>query len=140
MMDDAQSRTRANENDIAQNKQGIGLATLAVTGGMLGAVAASFCCVLPLALAVFGVGGAWMSGLRVMAPYQPFFIALAIGAVGYGFYRVHWRNKQNCTNGDSCARPLSDRLVKSALWLASAIIAVVITFPYWFGFAEPYLP
>ena len=140
MTDDVQQVAKIGVEETGQDRQGIGLERFAVTGGILGAVAASSCCVLPLALAAFGVGGAWMANLRALAPYQPIFIALALGAIGYGFYRVYWKDARLCAEGEACARPLPGKFVRSGLWLASLLVAVVVTFPYWLPFAEPYLP
>src|SRR5215472_16544699 len=46
-------------------------------GGLMGAVAASSCCILPLLLFSLGVSGAWIGNLTRLAPYQPYFIAIA---------------------------------------------------------------
>ena len=46
---------------------------LAAAGGILGALAASSGCILPLALFAFGVSGAWIGNLTALAPYQPIF-------------------------------------------------------------------
>ena len=140
MTNEVQTTTNSYTEGAAEDQQGSGLGKAAVTGGILGAVAASVCCVLPLALAVFGVGGAWVSGLRAFAPFQPYFIALAVGAIGYGFYRAYWKDTRACAEGEACARPLPNRLVKSGLWLASAMVLAVISFPHWLAFVEPYLP
>jgi mercuric ion transport protein len=113
---------------------------LAATGGIIGAVAASSCCLLPLLLAVLGVGGAWMSGLRALAPYQPYFVGLAVIAIGYGLYQSYWKPREACGEGEACAAPAPNGLARSGLWLATAIVAVVISLPYWFPLAEPYLP
>jgi mercuric ion transport protein len=57
-----------------------------VAGGLLGALAASSCCILPLALFVLGVSGAWIANLTQLAPYQPCFIAATIAFLGYGYW------------------------------------------------------
>lgn len=38
-------------------------------------VLASSCCLLPLILVLLGFSGAWMTHLRIMAPYSPLLIA-----------------------------------------------------------------
>ena len=114
---------------------------LAATGGILGAVAASSCCILPLVLTVFGITGAWMANLRALAPYQPIFIAMTLATLGYGFYLVYWKPKRTCADGAVCARPVvPSKLVKGALWLASLIVVLAASFPYWFVLIVPYLP
>ena len=47
-------------------------------GGAIGAVLASACCILPLVLFSLGIGGAWMSNLTMLKPYQPLFIAFTL--------------------------------------------------------------
>lgn len=112
---------------------------LLATSGIVAAIGAASCCVLPLALTLLGVSGAWMANLRALSPYQPYFIGLAAVAIGYGFYQVYWRQPA-CEDGDACARPLPNRLVKSGLWSGAAIIAIAATFPIWFPAVVPYLP
>jgi hypothetical protein len=48
---------------------------LVAAGGVLGALAASSCCILPLVLFGLGVSGAWIGNLTRLAPYQLYFIA-----------------------------------------------------------------
>jgi mercuric ion transport protein len=109
-------------------------------GGIFGALAASSCCVLPLVLTVFGVSGAWMSNLRAMTPYQPYFIAMTIIVIGYGFYAAYWKPTQVCAVDASCAQPLPSRIVRTGLWIGAVLVLIALTFPYWFEFILPYLP
>ena len=97
-------------------------------GGLLGAVAASSCCILPLLLFSLGVGGAWIGNLTRLAPYQPYFIAIAIASVGYGYWLVYRSSKMACTHGETCGRPLPNRLVKTGLVLATALVIAAISF------------
>lgn len=114
---------------------------LIATGGILGAIAASSCCILPLVLTIFGVTGAWMANLRALAPYQPVFIAMTAAFIGYGFYLVYWKPKQAAADGAVCARPIvPNKAVRGALWSATFVVALAISFPYWFPLIVPYLP
>lgn len=113
---------------------------LLAAGGIVAALAASSCCVLPLALTLLGVSGAWMSNLRALTPYQPYFIAMTIAIIGFGFYRVYWKPRQACSVGAACARPLSNHLVKAGLWAGTVLVLIAMTFPYWFDIILPYLP
>jgi len=117
-----------------------GASKIAMTGGILGAIGATACCVLTLALTLLGVGGAWMANLRALAPYQPFFLALAIASLGFGFYQVYWKPKTACENGDVCAKPLPNRFVKTGLWTGTVIVVIAVTFPLWFPIIMPFLP
>jgi len=107
-----------------------GRKTLVAAGGVLGAIAASSCCILPLVLFSLGAGGAWIGNLTALAPYQPIFVAITLGFLGYGYWLVYRKPKEACADGAACARPLPSRVVKLALWLATALVAAAIAFPY----------
>ena len=113
---------------------------LIAAGGILGAIAATSCCILPLVLTLIGVSGAWMANLRALAPYQPYFIAMTVACLAYGFYLVYWKPKQACADGAACARPMPGIVVRGSLWLATAIVVAAATFGYWFPYLLPYLP
>src|SRR5215472_12385037 len=51
---------------------------LMAAGGLLGALAASSCCILPLFLFALGVSGAWIGNFTQLAPYQPYFITATL--------------------------------------------------------------
>lgn len=103
---------------------------LLAAGGLLGALAASSCCILPLALFSLGIGGAWIGNLTVLAPYQPIFVAITLAILSFGFYRVYRRPQMACAEGDACARPLPNRLIKLSLWAATFLVALALAFPY----------
>jgi len=126
--------------ELEDQEASSGKSGLFAAGGILGAIGASACCLLPLVLTLFGVSGAWMSNLRAMSPYQPYFVAMTVVFIGFGFYRVYWQPRQACAIGAACARPLPNQLVKSGLWIGTILVLAALTFPYWFGFIEPYLP
>jgi len=106
-----------------------GQAALAIAG-LLAALAASSCCVVPLVLFGLGVSGAWISNLTQLAPYQPAFVAAALVCLGSGGWLVHRASKRACTAGDACASPVSDRLVKSVLVVAAALVVGAVAFNY----------
>ena len=101
-----------------------------VAGGILGALAASSCCILPLALFSLGVGGAWIGNLTWLAPYQPYFIAATIAFLACGYWLVHRSSKVECVNGEDCARPLPRRLVKVGLILATVLVLAALGFDF----------
>src|SRR5712691_416864 len=95
--------------------------SLMAVGGLLGALAASSCCILPLVLFSLGVSGAWIGNFTQLAPYQPYLIALAVGCLGYGYWLVYRSSKLACAGGDVCANPPSSRLVKTGLAVATVL-------------------
>jgi mercuric ion transport protein len=102
---------------------------LLALGGLLAAIGAASCCVLPFAFFTLGVTGAWIGNLTALEPYQPVFAAFAIGAVGYGFYLVYRKPKAACADGSYCAEPRSARLARSGLCTAAVLVAVALAFP-----------
>ncbi len=129
-----------NLTEIDQKESNTSKTGLLAAGCIFGALAASSCCVLPLVLTVFGVSGAWMSNLRAMTPYQPYFIAMTIIVIGYGFYTVYGKPTQTCSVDATFAQPLPSRIVKTGLWIGAVLVLIALTFPYWFGIILPYLP
>ena len=99
-------------------------------GGVLGALAFSACCILPVVLFSLGAGGAWLGNLSALSPYQPIFIATTLGFLGGGFWLAYRRPKMACDGSAACARPMSSSAVKVALWLATLLVAAAIGFPY----------
>ena len=97
--------------------------------GILGALAASSCCILPLVLFSLGISGAWIANFTALAPYKPYFAAGTIALLGYGFYLVYVRPKQACADG-SCARPLPNRVVKYSMWLATVLVVAALAFDF----------
>jgi mercuric ion transport protein len=95
-------------------------------GGLLGAVLASSCCIMPLLLLTLGVSGAWISHLTALAPYQPLFLLAAFGFLGAGFWKVYRKPKVACEEGAYCASPASDRVVKVALWIATILVLAAL--------------
>jgi mercuric ion transport protein len=104
-------------------------AALLSVGGIIAALGAASCCVIPFALFLVGVSGAWISNLTALEPYQPIFAAGAAGFVGYGAYLVYWKPKADCAEGSYCARPAPSRLAKIGLWSAGVLVVIALGFP-----------
>jgi mercuric ion transport protein len=103
---------------------------LVAAGGLLGALAASSCCILPLTLFGLGVSGAWIGNFTRLAPYQPWFIAASLAFLGYGYWLVYRSTKAACADGDACARPLPNRLVKIGLLVATILVVTALAFDF----------
>jgi mercuric ion transport protein len=101
---------------------------LTAIGGILGAIAASSCCIAPLVLFSLGISGAWIGNLTALAPYQPYFITATLACLGYGYWLVYRRRDVACANDSACARPLPNHIVKAGLVLATILVAGAIAF------------
>ena len=95
---------------------------LLTVGGVLAAVAASSCCIVPLALFGLGVSGAWIGNLTQLAPYQPYFVAATAACLGGGYWLRYRSRKVACAEGEVCAQPLPNRVVTIGLILATVLV------------------
>jgi mercuric ion transport protein len=102
---------------------------VAIAAGSLGALGAASCCIVPLLLFTLGVSGAWIGNLTALAAYQPIFLGVGIAFLAAGFWRVYRRPRAACAEGE-CGTPTSNRLAKTALWLATVLIGLAILFPF----------
>ena len=105
-------------------------AGLFAAGGILGALAAASCCIVPLVLFGAGVSTAWIGNLGALAPYQPAFFALTLLFLAGGFWSVYRRPPIAAAEGSTCAAVVPRGVVKAALWGASALVAAAIAFPF----------
>ena len=128
----AQDETRILANPALEPvEKGFDRAALLSIGGIVAALGAATCCVVPFALFFAGISGAWIGNLTACEPYQPVFVTLALACLGYGFYLVYRRPKAaECVEGSYCARPSSHRNAKIGLWIATVLIIIAVGFPY----------
>jgi len=100
-----------------------------IAAGVIAALGASSCCVLPLLLVSVGLGGAWIAQLREMERFFPVFIAIAIAAFAYAFYRLYLRPAP-CAPDAACATPTTRRRQRIAFWAALIGAKALIVSPY----------
>lgn len=97
----------------------------------MGAIAASSCCIIPLALFGLGVTGTWIGNLTALAPYQPYFVVISLAFLGTGFYLVYRKpDPETCEAESSCGNLQSRRVLKAALWCATLLTVASIAFPF----------
>ena len=105
--------------------------SVAAAGSVVGAVLASSCCIGPLLLITLGASGAWIGNLTALKAYQPIFVTLTLAFLSFGFWQVYGKSKQPCEDSSYCATPTSDRIVRGALWIATALVALALTTDLW---------
>ena len=103
---------------------------LAATASVISALLASSCCIGPLVLIALGATGPWIGKLTALEAYQPWFVALTVVFLGYGFWHVYRKDQAAC-DGGACATPSSGRIVKIALWTATVLVVIALTTEYW---------
>jgi mercuric ion transport protein len=106
----------------------VGGASGPIAAGVLSAIGASACCAGPLVLVALGLGGAWVSGLRALEPFYPVFIAIAIGAFGFAFWRLYITPRR-CAPEVACASPKVLRRQRIAFWVTLVFAKAMILFP-----------
>jgi len=107
--------------------------------GLLGALAMTSCCILPLALVSLGVSGVFIGKLGALYQYHWYFLSFAAVALGYGFWKAYRPvTSATCADG-TCARPMNRTLMRAILWIAAVIVTVATAFP-WFAttFLSPF--
>lgn len=101
--------------------------SLTLAGAILASVAASACCLGPLALAVLGIGGA--GAFATLAAYRPYILVVTVALLGAGFYLTYRRPKGSPGAACDCERPSSRRAGKIGLWIATALVALFAASP-----------
>ena len=106
--------------------------TIFTGGSVLGSIAMSSCCILPLALFSVGVTGAWIGNLAALYPYKLYFLIPTAGFLAGGFYLIYRKPKAAaCEADDACAAGIPDRINKVALWSATTLTLAALAFPYY---------
>lgn len=116
-----------------RNESGMQSASLAAT--LVSAVASSICCIGPLAAALLGLTG--LGTLVKYERYRPTFTGLTLAFLAGAFY-LTYRAKpaKACAPGSPCAAEGPEQIQKLnrvVLWIVTAIVALVLTFPTWSG-------
>jgi mercuric ion transport protein len=98
--------------------------------GVLGALAMTSCCILPLVLVSFGVTGVFIAQLGALYAYKWYTFTLSAAFLGYGFYKAFKPVGPDSCGDGTCARPINRKVMRVTLWAAAAIVAVAMVFPY----------
>ncbi|MBI4404724.1 MAG: hypothetical protein HY537_11210 [Deltaproteobacteria bacterium] len=109
-----------------QNQSRITLLT--AVGAILSALLASTCCILPIIVAVAGIGTVGAGVL--FEKYRFVFVLATYLLLGLGFY-FSYRNP-DCDKG-TCAVSKNVKRTRGILWVATAIATLGILFPYYVG-------
>ena len=125
------NRATVGAGDLLENvgDDGFTKVKIVATGGILGAIAASTCCIVPLVLFSLGLSGAWVGNLTALEPYKPIFIGFTVAFLGYGYWLVY-RKPKSCEADSTCARLMPNRAVKAALW-GSTFLVLIAFFWNW---------
>ncbi|MBB5015355.1 mercuric transporter MerT family protein [Rehaibacterium terrae] len=104
----------------------------ALGAALLAAAAASVCCVVPLVLVLLGIGGAWVASLTAFETFRPGLSVVALLCLGWAF-RVAYARAPRCSADVDCVDPRRLRRRRRWLWVAAALVALLLLFPYYVG-------
>lgn len=104
-----------------------------MAAGLVSAMGASACCVLPLALVSVGLGGAWIAQLRALERFAPIFMGVALAAFAFAFYRLYLRPAP-CAPETACAAPATRRRQRVAFWTTLVAAKLLIFFPIGYAY------
>ncbi len=97
--------------------------------GVVAALLAASCCLLPLALIATGVAGAGL--MMTMMRYEWLTLPLGVGGLA-GAYALYFRERRRCDTAG--CRVVGERATKVMLGAATAVVAVALLlrlFPSW---------
>jgi mercuric ion transport protein len=103
----------------------------AALGGVGAALAASACCIGPVAFSLAGAGAIGASAVA-LEPYRPWFIGLTVLLVGAAFYGAY-RPLPAAQCAPGVCDPAARRWARVIAWAAAILSAVAIAFPYYIG-------
>ena len=103
-------------------------------GALIGALGSSFlaslCCIGPLLLVAFGVGGAGASYVTFFAPYRSYIIVFVILSLGYSFYKLYIKSP-SCGVGAICISPKMLFIQRGIFWIITILSIALLTLPWY---------
>jgi mercuric ion transport protein len=114
--------------DNGMERSGVNTKT-ALVGGVLAGIGASACCVGPLLLLSFGIGGAWIAHLTALEPFRPVFIMLTIVFLGLAFRKLYLV-PQSCSVDEKCVADRTRRAQRILFWVLTPVVILLIASPW----------
>ncbi len=105
--------------------------------GVLSAVAASLCCIVPALAFIAGVSGL-AAAVSWLEPVRPYLMVLSIAVLGFAWYRKLKPQPATCTCGASNKTPFLQS--KTFLAVVTAFALLMMTFPWYADAFYPHTP
>lgn len=100
---------------------------------VLAAAGASICCIGPVVLSALGAGALGAAAAQFEA-YRPMFLTVTVALLGAAFYMTYRPSAPENCGPDGTCRPASRRVAKIGLWVATLLVILLVTFPYYVEF------
>ncbi len=107
------------------NGSGHGTTQAALATAAVSSLLASTCCLLPLAFVSVGLTGAWLGNLRVLQPYSPILVGIAIAALALAGRSLRSRSTISCRVDGAKYRTF----YKATFWLVAALTLILLITP-----------
>jgi mercuric ion transport protein len=111
------------------------LAGLGAVAGF-GTLAASSCCVLPLALAGLGAGSVVFGGLEILAKWRPLLLGVVAVVMLAAWILLFWRRSVAGKVDGSCTAYAASKSVRLLLSLGTVFVVLSVA---WDPYIEPFL-
>lgn len=102
-----------------------------LAGSIVAAVAASLCCILPIAIAILGVSV--VGAAAAFAAWRPYLLVATAALLAAGFYFAYRPGRRTCAPNGACEEPAVKRRGRGALWAVSVLVLAFAAFPYYSG-------
>jgi len=106
------------------------LESSSIAAGIVAALGASSCCVVPLLLVSLGLSGAWVTQLRGLERFFPALLGVTIAAFGFAFYRLYIKPAP-CGPEAVCTSPDVRRRQRIAFWITLIAAHAIVLSPYY---------
>ena len=101
-----------------------------VIASIVAAVGASACCLGPVVFSIAGAGALGAAAVR-LEPLRPVLLTVTGAFLVAGFYMTYrGAPAPACCVGENC-RPGANRTARRLLWIATAVVVLLVTFPYY---------
>lgn len=98
-----------------------------LAGGLVSAVTASFCCIVPLLALGLGAGG--FAASSWFAQWRPYFLVASFVLLAMAWYVTYRRPKAACGPNEACSTSPQRKGLKIALWVVTALAVPAALFP-----------
>jgi len=101
--------------------------SLSAAGGIIAAIVASLCCIVPVLWVFFGVSS--NAAFSMFEVSRPYFIGVTVVLIGLSFYFTYRKREVKCDDG-TCKVVRASRWNRIGLWSATIIAGIAIAVPY----------
>ena len=104
-----------------------------VIGSVFAATFTSACCLGPVMFSMIGAGALGAAAVS-LEPLRPLFAGVTAVLLGGAFYATYRTGPASACKADDTCNPRGVRTARALLWLATVVVILILTFPYYMRF------